>query len=283
MKRILLIILSFTAIINALEITPKNVKNANTSLIVLKQKDIQNPKLTFDKHNINFFPYPLKKESYYALIPVSYYKNKRAYRVIVSYIKNKKKIFKGITLNVIDGKYRSETINVPKEKVSLSPKNKKRVEKEYKEAMKIYNTITPELYSNSPFIKPTNSKITSSFGTKRVYNNTLKSYHSGTDFKASVGTKIKAVNDGIVVMAQNRFYAGNSIVIDHGQGIYSCYFHLSKMNFKIGDRVKKAEIIGLSGSTGRVTGPHLHFAFRINGIQVDPLQAITLLNENHLY
>ncbi len=74
MKKILLIILSFTAIINALEITPKNVKNANTSLIVLKQKNIQNPKLTFDKHNINFFPYPSKEESYYALIPVSYYK-----------------------------------------------------------------------------------------------------------------------------------------------------------------------------------------------------------------
>ena len=146
------------------------------------------------------------------------------------------------------------------------------------EAMKIYNSSSPKIYWNEDFIYPINSKITSAFGTKRVYNNELKSYHGGTDFQAKDNTPIVASNSGIVRISANRFYAGNSIVIDHGQGVYSCYFHLNTMNFKVGDFVNKGEVIGLSGSTGRITGPHLHFTFRINGLQVDPLQAIEILN-----
>ena len=283
MKNILMIIISFFITLNAIEVTPKYVKNATTALIILEGKDISEPKLTFDKHNINFFPFPREKNKYYALIPVSYYKDIKKYRIIISYIKDQKKIFKGLSINVIDGKYKSEVINVSKNKVTLSEKNKKRVQKEYSEAMKIYNNISPQLYLNGKFIYPINSKITSDFGTKRIYNGSLKSYHSGTDFRARIGTKIKAVNNGIVVLSENRFYAGNSIIIDHGQGIYSCYYHLSKLNFKVGEKVKKGDIIALSGDTGRITGPHLHFAFRIHGIQVNPIQLMTLINNNNIY
>ncbi|WP_072681937.1 M23 family metallopeptidase [Arcobacter sp. LA11] len=277
------IIILFTLLTSSLlsaqvSVSSNEVKNANTVLVTLKEKDINNPKLTFDKHNIKFFEYPNKIDTYYALIPVSYYKKLGNYRIIISYIKNDKKIFKGINIKVVDGKYKSETINVAKGKVSLSKKNKKRTKKEYASAMKIYNTTTDIFYIKDKSIKPINSDITSSFGKKRVYNGSLKSYHSGTDFKASVGTPIKAINDGIVVISEDRFYAGNSIVINHGQGIYSCYFHLSSMNYKSGDYIKKGEIVGLSGSTGRVTGPHLHFSFRVHGIQVDPLQLMKLLN-----
>ena len=92
--------------------------------------------------------------------------------------------------------------------------------------------------------------------------------YEGTDFQAKDNTPIIASNSGIVRISGNRFYAGNSIVIDHGQGVYSCYFHLNTMNFKVGDFIKKGEVLGLSGSTGRVTGPHLHFTFRINCLQL---------------
>ena len=105
--------------------------------------------------------------------------------------------------------------------------------------MEIYNSSSAEIYWKDDFIYPLNSKITSDFGTKRVYNGKLKSYHSGTDFKASDNTPIIASNDGIVKISQNRFYSGNSIVIDHGQGVYSCYFHLNTMNFKVGDKIKR--------------------------------------------
>jgi len=280
MKKIFILLFIINQLIFALEISSKKVENANTLFLKIVKENIKDPKLTFDSHNINFFRLPNKKDSYYALVPISYYKDLKKYKIIISYIENEKKVFKGIPIEVIDGKYKSEVINVDSSKVILSEKNKKRVSQEYKEAMKIYNTTTETLYISDKFIYPLETKITSDFGKKRVYNGSLKSYHSGTDYRAKVGTKIKAINNGKVVIAKNRFYAGNSIVLDHGNGIYSCYYHLNKMNYKEGDLVKKGDIIGLSGSTGRVTGPHLHFSFRIHGIQVDPLQAIDLLNNN---
>lgn len=283
MKKILLILLLLVQAIFAIEISSKKVKHADTIFLKIIKKDIKNPKLTLDKHNIDFRKIPNKNNEYYALLPISYYKALKEYKIIISYIKNSKKVFKGIPIEVIDGNYKSEIINTDPKRVVLSKKNKKRVKKEYEEAMKIYKSSSEKLYINDKFIKPINSKITSSFGKKRVYNGSLKSYHSGTDFRAAIGTAIKASNSGKIVLAENRFYAGNSIVIDHGHGIYTGYYHLSKMHFKKGDMVKKGEVIGLSGNTGRVTGPHLHFSFRINSIQVNPLQAMELLNNNLLY
>jgi murein DD-endopeptidase MepM/ murein hydrolase activator NlpD len=184
----------------------------------------------------------------------------------------------GKDLKVVNGNYKSEVINVKPSKFKPPKSRVERTKKEYSDAMKVYNSKSEKLYWSEDFIYPLNSKITSNFGTKRVYNGKLKSYHSGTDFRAKNNTPIIASNSGIVRIAQNRFYAGNSIIIDHGHGVYSCYFHLNKMNFKVGDFIKKGEVLGLSGNTGRSTGPHLHFAFRIHGIQVDPLQAIEALN-----
>jgi len=279
MKKILIISLIFLCNLFALEINQSTVKNANTVLLDIKKKNISDVKLTFHKQNINFFKNPFKENTYYALLPISYYQQKRDYRVIVSYIENGKKIFEGKDLKVIDGKYKSEVINVPKTKFKPNPARVKRTKEEYAQAMKVYNSVSKDILWNEDFIYPLNTKITSDFGTKRVYNGELKSYHSGTDFRAKIGTPILASNSGIVKISQDRFYAGGSIVIDHGQGVYSCYYHLSKMNYKVGDFIKKGTVLGLSGDTGRVTGPHLHFSFRIHGIQVDPLNAISLLNQ----
>lgn len=282
MKKSIILLIALMINIYALEVSSKEIKNANTLLIKLDEKNISQPKLTFGKKNINFFKHP-SEESFYTLVPISYYEKKKKHRIIISYIKDNKKVFKGISVKVVDGQYQSEVINVAKGKVSLNKKNKDRTKKEYSKAIKIYGTTTPKLLTKGKYILPLNSKITSAFGKKRVYNGKLKSYHSGTDFKAAIGTPIKAVNNGIVVISENRFFAGGSIVINHGQGIYSCYYHLSKMNFKVGDKIKKGEILGLSGSTGRVTGPHLHFAFKLHSITVDPLQLIDLLNNKNLY
>ena len=278
MKKIILLSFILFLNLNAFNLSSSKVKNANTVLVKINGKNISEPKLTFDKQNINFYKNPFISDSYYALLPISYYQKLGKDRIIFSYLENNKKIFKGLDLEIIDGKYKSEVINV---KPSIFKPNKERVtrtKKEYEEAMEIYNSSSAEIYWKDDFIYPLNSKITSDFGTKRVYNKELKSYHGGTDFQAKDNTPIIASNSGIVRISSNRFYAGNSIVIDHGQGVYSCYFHLNTMNFKVGDFINRGEILGLSGSTGRVTGPHLHFTFRINGLQVDPLQAIQVLN-----
>ncbi|WP_258238481.1 M23 family metallopeptidase [Arcobacter sp. CECT 8986] len=257
------------------------INNAQTAILYLNAKDIKEPKLTIldKKININFYKLPNKNNSYYALVPASYYDMNKKIKVIVSYIKDNKKDFESIYLNIKEGDYKSEVIKVKSSKVTLNTKSKDRTQKEYKEAMDIYNTFTNKRLWNKKFILPLNTSITSDFGTKRVYNNTLKGYHSGTDFKAKVGTKIVAANDGVVVLTKNRFYAGNSIIINHGQGVYTCYYHLSKFLVKPNQKVKRGEVIALSGKTGRVTGPHLHFSTRVNSIQVDPLQLIKILNE----
>ncbi len=284
-KIVLLITLFFSNLLAKdvkLYFEDKTISNAQTALLVLETKEnIKDAKLTIlkNKTNIDFFKTPFKQNKYYALIPTSYYIKPDKYKIIISYRLNDKKIFDSIYLNVEEGNYNSEKITVSDSKVSLSAKNKKRTKREYKNAMELYRSVDKKIYWKDDFINPLNTKITSEFGTKRVYNNKLKSYHSGTDFRAKVGTKIIASNSGIVKMAKNRFYAGNSVIIDHGFGVYSCYYHLSKMSVKEGDFIKRGEIIGLSGSTGRVTGPHLHFAFRINSIQVDPMQAIKTLNK----
>lgn len=258
------------------------VYNAQTVLLELKANQIKQPKLTLmtkNKRNFNFQKNPFKTNSYYALIPISYYEEISKHKVIISYIKNTKKIFKAKNITVKNGPYKSEVIKVSSKKVKPQDKSvKRRTKKEYEEAMKIYISKSSSLLWDKPFIYPMTSKITSAFGTKRVYNDVLRSYHSGTDFKAKVGENIVAVNDGIVKLASDRFYAGNSVIIDHGQGIYTCYFHLSKINVKVGEKVRQNQIIGLSGATGRVTGPHLHFSARVHGIQVDPLQLIETLN-----
>ncbi len=278
MKKIILIILILNYNLFALKLSSNVVKNANTVLVEVTKENISDVKLTFDKQNIDFYENPFKENSFYALVPISYYQKKDNYRVIISYLENEKRVFKGSDLKVVDGKYKSEVINVKPSKFKPPKSRAERTKKEYIQAMKVYNSKSEKIYWNKDFINPLNSKITSNFGTKRVYNGKLKSYHSGTDFKAKNGTPIIASNSGIVRISENRFYSGNSIVIDHGQGVYSCYFHLIKMNYKVGDFIKKGEVLGLSGDTGRVTGPHLHFAFRIHGIQVDPLQAIKILN-----
>jgi len=126
---------------------------------------------------------------------------------------------------------------------------------------------------------PLHSKITSAFGNKRLFNGVLKSFHSGTDFRAKTGTPIHTVADGRVVLVKNRFFAGNSVIIDHGQGIYTSYYHLSRFKVRKGEFVKKGQVIGLAGATGRVTGSHLHFTVHINGTLVDPLEFIDTFNE----
>ena len=264
------------------DIVNSTVSNGRTTMMIFeKEKGIVYQKIVAGKRAYQIFEHPKDKQKMYALLPESYYKKPSNQKVKIVYEKNKKIVKKVLFFKVEDGNYKKETIKVAASKVNPTKKSvKTRTAKEYAEAMKIYGTVTQKNYVSTPYIVPLSSKITSSFGKARVYNNTLKGYHSGTDFRAKIGTPIIASNDGKVVLAQDRFYSGNSIIIDHGEGIYTCYYHLSAFKVKKGDMVKKAQIIALSGDTGRITGPHLHFSARVGGVQVDPLQLIALLNKN---
>ncbi len=238
--------------------------------VVLIQLD-KNATLYLNGKKIPILQNPIEKNKKYALIPISY-KSKIGNEYLIL---NGKKIL----LHVKKGNYKSENIKVDESKVKPNKKELNKIYKEYKEAKKIYATFTPKRYWDKPFVLPLHSFETSPYGIARMFNGTLKSFHSGVDFRAKIGTKIKAANDGVVVIAKKRYYAGGSVVIDHGEGLYSCYYHLSKILVHVGDKIKQNQIVGLSGKSGRVNGPHLHFGIRVYSYAVNPLQFEKQINK----
>ena len=254
----------------------QTTKIANGAIAFLDLGDAKELKVSLADQEFPVLQDPKDPSKSYTLIPISYYEKFGTKQISLRYKQKREQL----SFDVVDGAYEKEILQVQNSKVSLSKKDKERTAKEYAKAMQIYKTKTAKNYINSAFIMPLNSKITSDFGKARVYNGSLKGYHSGTDFRAEVGTEIIASNDGVVVLAEERFYAGGSVIIDHGQGIYTTYYHLSKFLVQEGDLVKKGQKIALSGESGRVTGPHLHFGVRVFGVQVDPLAFITVINKN---
>ena len=138
-----------------------------------------------------------------------------------------------------------------------------------------HSHTTPRLWS-APFLRPRNSRITSRFGSGRVFNGRVTSSHLGVDFAGKAGAPVVAANRGVVALVDSFFLAGNVVYIDHGGGVVTGYFHLSKTLVSPGDTVARGQRIGLVGATGRVTGPHLHWSARYGALTVDPLGLVAL-------
>ncbi len=224
--------------------------------------------------NLSVLSHPADKTRGIVLVPIDYYAAEGDYN-LTWIAPGQSKTF---PLEIERGSYPSETLSVDPAKVTPPAEALERIERERAEAETIYRTFTPIRYWDQPFIAPMDSFITSVYGAARTYNGTLQSYHGGVDFRARTPQPILASNDGIVVLAQDRYYAGDTIILDHGEGIYSCYFHLSRYDVRVGDRVTRGQVIGLTGATGRITGPHLHFGLMLHGRQTDPLHLIAQIN-----
>jgi len=134
---------------------------------------------------------------------------------------------------------------------------------------------TPAMWTE-PFINPRPSSITSRFGSGRMFNGTVASRHLGVDFSGSVGAPVRAANRGVVTLVDEFYLAGNVVYVDHGEGIVTGYFHLSKSLVAPGDIVERGQQIGLVGATGRVTGPHLHWNARYGAVTVNPLDLVRI-------
>ena len=175
------------------------------------------------------------------------------------------------TFTVSHKKYDEQHLTIKnKRKVNPNERDTQRISKEYKRKAK-----ARKQYSEKPptvdFVWPVNGRISSIFGLRRFFNEQERRPHSGLDIAAAEGTPIIAVADGTVIDTGDFFFSGNMIYLDHGQGIVTLYAHLSKISVKPGDKIKQGEIIGLVGQTGRVTGPHLHFAVYANQTLIDPI------------
>jgi murein DD-endopeptidase MepM/ murein hydrolase activator NlpD len=176
------------------------------------------------------------------------------------------------SLSVAPKSFPVQRISVEEKYVTLSPEDSKRAEEENKRLETLWQTDSISKLWQGPFLKPVASDLTSGFGRRRIVNNKPRNPHSGVDLKADTGTPILAANSGRVALAEDLFFSGNTVVLDHGQGLYTFYGHCSKLFVSRDDLVKKGEIIAEVGSSGRVTGPHLHWACRISGARVDPIK-----------
>ncbi len=160
--------------------------------------------------------------------------------------------------------------------IVLSPEDQRRVAEEQEIIRKVWDTPHPVRLWRGRFLAPIPDVEGRGFGAYRVFNNQRRSQHTGVDMSAPEGTPLRACNSGVVVLVRELFFGGNTIFIDHGEGLYSMYFHLSEILVKKGDMVIKGETIGLVGATGRVTGPHLHCSVRLKGARLDPFSLFSL-------
>ncbi|MDR2060982.1 MAG: peptidoglycan DD-metalloendopeptidase family protein [Acinetobacter sp.] len=177
-----------------------------------------------------------------------------------------------IQIEVTPYRYAEQRLNVKNQDyVNPNQDQLDRYPREAKEQNDIYNSFTPSSWHSFPnFIRPTAGKFSNSFGRKRFFNGEERAPHSGLDIPAPVGQKVVAPAEGVVVGTGNYFFNGNTVLIDHGQGLISMFCHLSKINVEKGQHIQQGEVLGLVGKTGRVTGPHLHWGMSLNNARVDP-------------
>ncbi len=180
------------------------------------------------------------------------------------------------TVEIHPAHYRTETLAVAPEFVEPGPEELERIKTESELKDKVFATSATEPLWSGDFRAPVHAAPTDSFGTKRMFNGELASIHKGMDFRAAMGTPVRAGNSGVVVLARPLYYEGNCVVIDHGLGLFTISMHLSRIDVHEGDHVSQGQRIGLSGATGRVTGPHLHWAVRWQGAYLDPAKLLRM-------
>jgi murein DD-endopeptidase MepM/ murein hydrolase activator NlpD len=188
------------------------------------------------------------------------------------------KVFCSAKLEVKEGKFATERLTVGKQFVEPSPEQIKRANEERQILREIFDRVTPARLWDGKFRIPLDGVTTASnFGKRRILNGNPGSPHSGADFPAPTGTPVHAAQRGRVVLAEELFFSGNTVVLDHGLGIYTFYGHLSEIGVKVGDTLDAGAVLGKVGATGRVTGPHLHWGLTIERARVNPLQIVKLL------
>jgi len=224
------------------------------------------PELFLNDEKINIFTMRDEK-GWLVLLPFSIYKEAKTLR----YTSNTSTIYQLHLIKLEEANYPKQYINVKnREFVSASKKTLKRIEKESLLKQEAFSRFSKIYINELKMLKPLESKLRHDFGRRRYFNGKAKNPHAGIDLSGKRGDKIKAPLAGEVIIVGDLFYNGNFMILDHGQGLMTAYSHLSKFLKKDGDWVKQGEIIAEVGSTGRATGPHLHWSVYLGGEPVNP-------------
>lgn len=164
-----------------------------------------------------------------------------------------------------------QRLTLPPTMVDLDPETERRAVSESERLSTLYRTVSPERLWRGPFTRPVaGTEAPTGFGARRIINGKPRAPHGGADYAAAKGTPVVAANGGRVALVADYFFPGRLIVLDHGLAVYTLYFHLDTVAVTDGELVDRGQIVGTVGSTGRATGPHLHFGALVGGARVDP-------------
>jgi murein DD-endopeptidase MepM/ murein hydrolase activator NlpD len=172
--------------------------------------------------------------------------------------------------------FREQRMTLPKEMVDPDAAALVRIEREREKVRHILAGMTPERLWSKPFVVPVDGIQTGAFGSRRILNGQPRNQHSGEDIAAELGTPVKVTNAGIVRMVDDHYFSGLGVIVDHGLGLYTMYFHLNSAAVKEGERLERGQNLGTVGKSGRASGPHLHWGAWLNGSRVNPF-ALTKL------
>jgi murein DD-endopeptidase MepM/ murein hydrolase activator NlpD len=172
--------------------------------------------------------------------------------------------------------FRQRRLSVAPRYVTPPAAVRARIEREAVRLNAIYATTTSEFLCTPPFARPVTHRLNSPFGSQSIYNGEVRGRHLGVDFASPAGAAIRAPAPGRVVLTDDLYYTGRTVVIDHGQGVHTILAHLSRITIEDGARVATGDIVGDVGSTGRSSGPHLHWSVRVGGARVDPMSLVEL-------
>jgi murein DD-endopeptidase MepM/ murein hydrolase activator NlpD len=170
-----------------------------------------------------------------------------------------------------------QRLTLPTPMVDLDPETERRAVAEGETLRALYRTVTPERLWRGPFVRPlAGDEPGTGFGSRRIINGQPRAPHGGTDYASPRGTPVGSANDGRVALVGDYFFPGRLVVVDHGLGLYTLYFHLDEVRVEIGERVMRGQPVGTVGSTGRATGPHLHFGVQLGPARIDPERLLGL-------
>lgn len=207
--------------------------------------------------NKTTYPLQLFGLGYYAILPIPTNMKPGTYTV------------GGQTLTVLEKSFETQQLEVTEQQAAMR-RNTERIKQDQNKIKQARSESEPTFLFDGPFIQPVEGRLSTSYGFIRYINGSLSGRHNAIDLAAPEGTEIKATNAGKVVLAEELYLTGNAIYIDHGMGLFSQYAHMSKLLVELGDTVDVGQVIGLVGTTGFSTGPHLHFTFWIHNVQANP-------------
>ncbi|MBI3802350.1 MAG: M23 family metallopeptidase [Nitrospirae bacterium] len=262
-----------TVVSQADEATPIQVKQGDIAYLTLKlEPEVQSVRGKFLNESIPFFK---KGEGEFAaIIGIDLAQAVGPQPLSVTWKKGGSIGTEKYLLHIVPASFGTEKLTLPKKMVDLDPPTLARVEREKQQMLTLFDTSAGQRLWEGDFVVPTEGKIRGSFGQSRIMNGQPRNPHTGEDISAPLGAPVLASNGGKVIMVGDYYFNGNSIVIDHGLGLFSMYFHLSKIAVKEGDQVVKGQTIGSVGQSGRATGPHLHWGMRLNGARVNPFSLV---------